>query len=68
MSSVREALDNRSPVEAVPLHQLGAPRLTGAAEGFSRVSLAWDQGHAADSDTSQFGVGPAFCAAVGRST
>ncbi len=38
--SFREALDNRSPVEAVPCTSWELRTLTGAAEGFSRASLA----------------------------
>ena len=37
---IREALDNRSPVEAVPCSNWELHALTGAAEGFSRASLA----------------------------
>jgi hypothetical protein len=35
----REALDNWSPVEAVPCANWELRALTGTAEGFSRVSL-----------------------------
>ncbi|MFN9546037.1 MAG: IS630 family transposase, partial [Cyanobacteriota bacterium] len=42
--SVKEALDNRSPVEAVPCTNWELRALTGVAEGLSRVSLkSWSQ-------------------------
>jgi hypothetical protein len=41
--SALEALDNRSPVEAVPCTNWELYALTGAAEGFSRASLGPQQ-------------------------